>query len=90
MMQIAVVGVIIALAVNAPIILYAVWSWGLLKGYSDDGLGRRMLLLRIEVWLRIVLWSTVGSIIWPLWASALGILSYFLGYSRLAEEDAFT
>jgi hypothetical protein len=90
MIHIAGVGVIIGVAVNIPLILYIFWSWRLLKRAYDGGRGLQQPLRRIEVWMRVVLWALVVSILWPFWAIASEVLVYFLGYSENGRERAFT
>jgi hypothetical protein len=89
MVNIALIGFAIALAANIPFILYVVWSWQLIRGHSDDLPGQRNWLRRSEASLRLVLWAVVVSIVWPLWASGMGMLTIFLTYDRQGEELAF-
>src|SRR4051812_5414578 len=89
MFQIVLGGTILTLIINSPLILYFVWSWRLLKRYSEDIASRQIWLRRIEVWLRLLGGSTIVSIVWPLVAGVLSFLAIFLemAYSPNYNED---
>ena len=89
MAHIAFVGIFLALAANLPAILYLYWSWRLLREYSSDVRGHRFSSRPLEVWLRLVIWAALVSIVWLLWTDALSVLAYFLTYYRQGEELVF-
>ena len=94
MLWIGLKGIILAVVVNAPLILYLIWSWRLLNRHSASIRGNRAWLRRADVWLRLLLASTIVSVIWPLVALILGILYPLLAYTAYnpdgnREERAF-
>jgi hypothetical protein len=85
----AFVGITLALVVNLPAILYVYWSRRVLREYSGVVAHHGFSSWPLEVWLRLVLWAGLVSIVWLIWANALSILTYFLTYFRQGEELAF-
>ncbi len=65
LIAIALEGIVLAVVVNTPLIFYVVWSWRLLKRHANDVAGDRIWLRRMEVCLRLLLTSTIVSVVWP-------------------------
>ncbi len=77
MALIALKGIVLAVLINSPLIFYLVWSWRLLRRHAEDVGGARIWLRRVEVWLRLLVASTIVSIFWSAVAGILGAFAYF-------------